>query len=134
MSGGGRVVLDTTAYSRFRAGNESVIDWLAGAAVVYLPVTVVGELHAGFALGTRRRQNEESLAGLLREPFVEVLDVDSEVARQYGEIFAQLRRAGTPIPTNDIWIAATTLRAGGHLLTFDRDFEQVRGLPHTLFA
>jgi len=97
-------------------------------------VTVVGELHAGFALGTRRRQNEESLAGLLREPFVEVLDVDSEVARQYGEIFAQLRRAGTPIPTNDIWIAATTLRAGGHLLTFDRDFEQVRGLPHTLFA
>lgn len=52
------------------------------------------------------------------------------VARQYGRLFAQLRRAGTPLPTNDIWIAAATIDCGGTLLTFDRDFDRVTGLDH----
>ena len=55
-----------------------------------------------------------------------------EIARRYGEIFAQLRRAGTPIPINDVWIAATTLDCGGHLLTFDGDFRSVTGLEVTV--
>jgi tRNA(fMet)-specific endonuclease VapC len=127
-----RVVLDTSAYSHLRGGNQEVIEWLAAAAIVYLPAVVLGELHSGFLLGSRRAENELALRGFLEEPFVELFGVDGDVARRYGEVFAHLRRAGTPIPTNDVWIAATTLVSGGHLITFDGDFGRVPGLPHTV--
>jgi tRNA(fMet)-specific endonuclease VapC len=63
---------------------------------------------------------------------VSVLEITRDVALRYGKIFAALRRAGTPIPTNDIWIAATALDAGSELVTFDSDFEYVDGLDCTL--
>lgn len=59
-------------------------------------------------------------------------DLDHSVARRYGQVFAQVRPAGTPIPVNDIWIAAATLDCGGHLFTFDRHFEKIEGLDLTL--
>lgn len=124
------VVLDTSAYSHLRRGDAALIDVVANAAVVTIPVTVLGELEAGFRVGRRYEENRRALHELLNEPFVRVVDVDREIAERYGAVFAALRRAGTPIPTNDIWIAATTLRVGGHLLTYDRDFAHVEGLPH----
>jgi predicted nucleic acid-binding protein len=63
-----------------------------------------------------------------------VAPVTVEVARRYGEVFATLRRNGTPIPANGIWIAATTLEVGGHLLTFDHDFATIAGLPHDVLS
>ncbi len=54
------------------------------------------------------------------------------VARRYGRLIADLRRAGTPIPINDVWIAATALDCGGHLLTFDGDFKRVASLDYTV--
>ncbi|HEX7669336.1 MAG TPA: PIN domain-containing protein, partial [Polyangiaceae bacterium] len=83
-------------------------------------------------LGKRGAENRVSLAEFLEEPFVSVLPVTSGVAERYGQIFAELRRAGTPIPTNDIWIAATTFEAAAHLLTFDGDFARVRKLERTI--
>jgi tRNA(fMet)-specific endonuclease VapC len=56
-----------------------------------------------------------------------------ELSARYGEVFSQLKRAGTPIPTNDIWIAAVTLECGAHLLSFDEDFSHVAGLSWTRF-
>lgn len=130
----GRLVLDTSAYSHFRAGDERVLDLIAAAEVVLLPTIVLGELEAAFALGRRERENRELLAAFLAEPFVSILPVTPAVARRYGRVFADLRRAGTPIPTNDIWIAATTLDCGGHLLTFDGDFDAVAALDHTVLT
>ena len=72
------------------------------------------------------------LARFLGEPFVVTLPSTAEVARRYGQVFAKLRQAGTPIPTNDIWIAAATIDAGAQLLTFDSHFQQVPGLDCTL--
>jgi tRNA(fMet)-specific endonuclease VapC len=123
-----RLVLDTSAYSRFRAGHPTVLDLLATADVVMLPVTVLGELEAGFAMGRRALENRTTLARFLGEPFVITLPSTTEVARRYGQIFAKLRQAGTPIPTNDIWIAAATIDAGAQLLTFDSHFHQVQDL------
>jgi tRNA(fMet)-specific endonuclease VapC len=123
-----RLVLDTSAYSRFRAGHHVVLELLASAAAVLLPVTVLGELEAGFALGRRAIENRTTLARFVQEPFVTILPTTPDVARRHGLVFAQLRQAGTPIPTNDIWIAATTLDAGARLLTFDAHFQQVAGL------
>jgi tRNA(fMet)-specific endonuclease VapC len=127
-----RLVLDTSAYSRFRAGHPTVLDLLARADVVMLPVTVLGELEAGFAMGRRALENRTTLARFLGEPFVVTLPSTTEVARRYGQIFARLRQAGTPIPTNDIWIAAAAIDTGGQLVTFDGHFQQVPGLECTL--
>jgi tRNA(fMet)-specific endonuclease VapC len=100
--------------------------------LVLLPTVVLGELEAGFELGRRARENRTVLADFLEEPFVDVLPVTVSVARGYGRVFAQLRRAGTPIPVNDIWIAATVFDCGGHLVTFDQHFAKVAGLDCTL--
>ena len=127
-----RLILDTSAYSRLRRGHEAVLDALAAAEVILVPATVLGELAAGFELGSRAKENRTVLTEFLDEPFVDVLETTSAVARHYGQVFARLRRAGRPIPVNDIWIAAATIASGGHLLTFDRDFRHVEGLDHTL--
>lgn len=131
---GGRLVLDTSAYSHFRAGDGRVLDLIAAADVVYLPTIVLGELEAGFALGRRERENRTLLAEFLAELFVSTLPVTPAVALRYGRLAADLRRAGTPIPINDIWIAATTLDCGGHLLTFDGDFGVIAALDCTLLT
>lgn len=127
-----RLVLDTSAYSRLRRGDERVLDLVAVAEIVLLPVTVLGELEAGFELGARQRENRAALADFLAEPFVEVHETSPETARRYGELFARLRRAGTPVLVNDVWIAAACLDCGGHLLTLDRHFERIPGLVATV--
>jgi tRNA(fMet)-specific endonuclease VapC len=123
-----RLALDTSAYSRFRAGDERVHDLLAAAEIVLIPVTVLGELYGAFELGSRSRENRVALSEFLSEPFVRVVAVSKDVARQYGRVYAALRRSDTPIPANDMWIAAATIDQGACLLTFDRDFEHVAGL------
>mgnify|MGYP001602566163 CR=1 FL=1 len=128
------LVLDTSAYSHFRLGHDDVLEHMSLARVIYVPTVVIGELEAGFLRGTRYRENTRSLSEFLQEPFVVVHNVDIAVAQRYGQLVAALRRAGTPIPTNDIWIAATALACGGHLLTFDRDFARVEGLAHVLLG
>ena len=127
-----RVVLDTSAYSQMRAGHADVLDFIAAAEMVLMPVTVIGELEAAFEFGRRSRENRSILEEFLAEPFVVTLGVTTQVARTYGRQFARLRRAGTPIPVNDLWIAAETLDCGGHLLTLDRHFERVEGLACTV--
>ncbi len=127
-----RLVLDTSAYTHLRAGSPTVLDWTAAADVVCLTCTTLGELEAGFVLGSRCEENRQVLGDFLDEPFVSVLTVDAETARNYGTIFAELRRAGTPIPVNNIWIAARTTQAGAHLVTFDGDFARIVGLGCTI--
>jgi tRNA(fMet)-specific endonuclease VapC len=109
-----------------------VLDFVAGAGMVFLPTTVLGELEAGFELGSRPKDNRFFLGEFLAEPFVSSLPVTPAVARRYGHVFAELRRNGTPIPVNDIWIAASSLDCGGHLLTFDGDYKNVASLDCTI--
>lgn len=132
--GVGRLVLDTSAYSRFRAGDERVLEIIAACEIIYLPTIVLGELEAAFSLGRRERENRSVLGEFLAESFVSILPVTPAVARRYGRLFAGLRRAGTPIPINDIWIAATALDCGGHLLTFDGEFGRIPSLDCTILA
>ncbi len=127
-----RLILDTSAYSHFRRGHNLVLDFVAGAGIVFLPTTVLGELEAGFELGSRAKDNRLLLGEFLDEPFVSSLPVTAAVARRYGQVFAELRRNGTPIPVNDIWIAASSLDCGGHLLTFDHDYKNVASLDCTI--
>ena len=90
-----------------------------------MPVIALGELRTGFGLGSRSESNEAVLRAFLDNPAVATLVVDEEVTRHYASIVADLRRAGTPLPTNDIWIAATAARSGSLVLTYDRHFESI---------
>ena len=125
-----RLVLDTSAYSKLRSGDTRVRDLIADAESVMVPTPVLGELHGAFELGSRVRENRVALSDFLTEAFVQVIPVTETVARHYGRVFAALRRAGTPIPANDMWIAACAIDQGGCLLTFDHDFANVAGLDH----
>ncbi len=127
-----RLVLDTSAYSHLRHGHEQVLELVAAATTVAVPMIVLGELEAAHELGQRHRENRLMLQELLDEPWVHTLPVTRSVTLRYGRVFAQLRRAGTPIPINDVWIAASVLDSAAHLLTFDRNFEKVDGLDVTI--
>ena len=127
-----RLVVDTSAYAQMRRGNEDALRTIAGAEIVIMPAVVLGELEAGFRGGNRYRENALVLEQFLDEPFVTTAAVTRGIAQRYGTIFASLRARGTPIPTNDIWIAATALSESAHLVTFDCDFKAVDGLDFTL--
>lgn len=117
--------LDTSAYSNFRRGNEEVAALLDRAELVGVPTVTLGELRTGFLLGGNRRRNEADLDAFLDNPVVEILPIDAGTSRHYAEIVAELRRAGTPVPTNDIWIAAAAARNGTSVLTCDSHFERI---------
>jgi tRNA(fMet)-specific endonuclease VapC len=106
-------------------GEPPVVELLDRAEWVGLPSIVVGELHSGFLAGRYAERNEEELERFLGHPVVEELPVDRHVARIYAEIVQSLRRKGTPLPTNDIWIAASAARAGAALVAYDPHFSQV---------
>lgn len=95
-----------------------------------LTIWNAGELEAGFALGRRTAENQVVLSEFPAEPGVKALQMTVTTAR----FFARLRLAGTPIPVNDIWIAAAVMECRGRLLTFDPDFSRIPGLEHTLLT
>ncbi len=120
-----RICLDTSGYSHFRRGVPEAVQAVTRAKSVLVPSIVLGELRVGFRLGTRRVENEERLREFIEEPVVAVLDVDDEAALHYADIVVELRRGGTPVPTNDIWIAALAAREGATVLTSDGHFAHI---------
>jgi tRNA(fMet)-specific endonuclease VapC len=121
-----RICLDTSAYSHFKRGDPEAVDEIAAARGVGVPAVVLGELRAGFRLGRQADRNEDELREFLSNPVVHVLDVDDEAASFYADLVVDLRRGGTPVPTNDIWIAALAVREGATVLTYDRHFADIR--------
>ena len=120
-----RLCLDTSAYSNFQRGHRRTVDIIDQADWIGLPDVVQGELWAGFLLGNQVERNANALARFLDHAPVETLAIDGGVARVYGEIFVDLRHRGTPLPSNDIWIAATAIHAGASVLTFDSHFGEI---------
>jgi len=123
-----RYCLDTSAYSQFKRGNELVVGLIDSAEWIGVPSVVIGELLTGFlqgGQGEQREHNESELAGFLSNPAVTELSVDQTVARLYAEIVVALRGRGTPLPTNDIWVAACAARSGSTVLTFDEHFRSI---------
>jgi len=123
-----KLLLDTNAYSALMAGASDARQIVSLAENLYLPLPVIGELLFGFQLGNRPEKNLEHLQSFLNQSEVSLAGVDFEVCEVYARIGKQLRLAGTPIPTNDHWIAAIALRNNHTLLTRDRHFEKIAGL------
>lgn len=120
-----RLLLDTSAYAAFMRGHTETVHALRTADEIYISAVVLGEMLAGFLSGSHRKKNEAELARFLESPRVSLLDIDEQTAERYAVIVTALRAAGTPIPTNDLWIAASAMQFGLRLLTLDRHFLKV---------
>jgi tRNA(fMet)-specific endonuclease VapC len=120
-----RALLDTNRLSDFFRGDEDLSKTLERAVEVWIPFGALAEVKAGFLSGRKRTENEAALHAFLQQPGVGTLYADHETADVYAQLFAQLRRAGTPIPANDIWIASLSVQHHLTLLTRDRHFDKV---------
>jgi tRNA(fMet)-specific endonuclease VapC len=120
-----RLLLDTSAYSAFMRGHEGVQNLLRRAEEIYVNPIVLGELRAGFGGGRQGRKNEGYLQRFILSPRVTVLSVDAETSERYAFILNALWEAGTPAPTNDIWIAASAMQHGLAVLTTDTHFLKI---------
>lgn len=126
-------LLDTSAYVGFKQEDATLLATMVAAERIYFSTIVLGEVLFGFRHGSKFKQNMTELDAFLAHPITEILPVDRTTADRYARIAAQLRVKGSPIPTNDIWIAAQTMASGAELLTYDRHFEKVDGLVYTLY-
>lgn len=106
-----RIAVDTNRYTDYMLGKASVRETFRRADEIHVPFVVLAELRAGFRSGRRRDRNERLLHRFLQTPRVSVVFADDATTRIYADIWAGLRNAGTPIPTNDLGIASSACGA-----------------------
>lgn len=123
-----KILLDTNAYAAFKRNQPDIIDVIRHADVIGLNPIVIAELLSGFALGSKEKQNREEFRTFLSSSRIKIYPITDETAAFYAKIYPGLRKKGTPIPTNDIWIAASALEHGCAICTLDGDFQNINGL------
>lgn len=124
-----KLAIDTNSYTGFCKGRAEIVSVIQKAEKIFLPFVVLAELRAGFAAGSRPTKNEGTLNRFLNSPRVEVLFADEQTTHHYARLFFQLRQQGTPIPTNDLWIAALASQHHLFLLTDDAHFAHLPQIP-----
>ena len=119
------VALDTNAYSDFMRGDAARVEILRAAHSISMPLIVLAELRAGFAVGNQESANAANLQRFLSRPRVSVLAPDELTTHHYAQLFLQLRSKGASIPTNDLWIASLAIQHSLVLCTSDRHFRRI---------
>lgn len=127
-----RRLLDTSAYVAAKRGHAAVARAIRTSSDLVFSTIVLGELLFGFRHGSRYEKNLAELQEFLSHRAVRLLPVGRTTADRFGRIAAALKKAGTPIPTNDIWIAAHAMETGAELVTLDAHFERVAGIAVTV--
>jgi tRNA(fMet)-specific endonuclease VapC len=118
-----KLVLDTNIYCDYAEGLPEAVEAMAQyGEFLYIPSIVLGELYYGFLKGNRQQLNERKLRQVITRLNIEIIGVDSEVARKYGLVYSSLEKKGAKIPINDVWIGACCMNVGGTLLTRDKHF------------
>lgn len=121
-----KLVLDSNIYCDFAEGLPDTVDAIATyGQSLFIPSVVLGELFFGFMKGSRQQFNEKRMRQIVSRLKIEIIDVNTDVARKYATIYISLQKRGIKIPINDIWIAACCMEIGGTLLTRDKHFEMV---------
>jgi predicted nucleic acid-binding protein len=124
-----RIAIDTNRYVDFARGLADAVWRFRAADRIVVPLIVLGELRAGFLGGSRAAENEANLVRFLNSPRVDVLLPDEDTTQHYAQLFHQLRRQGTPIPANDIWIAALVAQHQLYLFARDAHFDHLPQIP-----
>ncbi|MCK4603265.1 MAG: type II toxin-antitoxin system VapC family toxin [Deltaproteobacteria bacterium] len=127
-----KILLDTSAYAMFKQNIADAVEIIVRAELILISPIVLGELMFGFRNGTRFKKNMGELNNFLEHEIVELLQIGEITSDRYSRIAAKLKSKGTPIPTNDIWIAAQAIEYGAELITSDRHFEKIDGLVYTI--
>ena len=120
-----KIILDTSAYSAFLRGNALIKSEIQQADQIALNPIILGELLAGFSMGTKEINNRATLQEFLSSPRVNIMEIDEGTSERYAAIVKTLYENGTPIPTNDIWIAASAMQHGLRVLTTDEHYLNV---------
>lgn len=128
-----KILLDTSAYVGFKRNHAEIVDMIIRSRLILFSVVALGELLFGFRSGSRYKLNLAELNEFLDHEAVEVVHIGPTTADRYSRIAFHLKHQGTPIPSNDIWIAAQTMEHGAELITTDRHFDAVRGLVYSRF-
>ncbi len=121
-------LLDTGAYASLKRGTKEIEDLVREADEVVFSLVVLGELLFGFHDGGRFRRNADELEEFLAHPRLSLAGLTKTTADRFGRIAVASKRQGTPIPMNDIWIAAQAMENGCELITLDGHFRHVPGL------
>jgi tRNA(fMet)-specific endonuclease VapC len=122
------LILDTNAYTRLLVDDKDVLEAVASAETVFMSIFVLGELHAGFSGGRKERENKDILMRFMRKPSVKILNATYDTAEIFGSIKNGLKQAGTPLPINDVWVAAHGIETGSIIITYDAHFKHIPGL------
>lgn len=120
------MILDTNALSAVADGDASLEALLQRPLELFIPVIVLGEYRYGIWQSRERKHYEQWLAESL--PNYRILDIDEETTVRYASVRAEIKKAGTPIPTNDVWISALCRQYALPLLSRDKHFDSVSGL------
>jgi tRNA(fMet)-specific endonuclease VapC len=120
------LILDTNALSALAEGDSGVGSVLSSTTQVAVPVVALGEYRYGIALSRERSHYEQWLNEVL--PTLRVLEIDERTTVFYSAVRGELKKAGTPIPSNDVWIAALCRQHALPLLSRDRHFDAVPGI------
>jgi predicted nucleic acid-binding protein len=118
------VILDTNALSAFFDGDPEVEELLSRASGLYLPVIVLGEYRFGLK-GSRVGKKREKTLNAFSEICV-VLPILDFTTVYYATIRDELKSSGTPIPENDIWIAALSFEHSLPVVSRERHFDKIR--------
>lgn len=128
-----KLCIDTNTYSSLKKGNTEVLRILENADEVLVPTIVLGELYGGFFYGKNKTRNADELDAFLEKPGILIVDISKSIAERYGILIKILKEQGTPIPSNDIWIAAVVMDTGSKLLSQDSHFQNISGIIQITF-
>ena len=123
-----RIIIDTNVYVAFKRNVPDVMKVLRGVEYIGINTVVLGELHSGFKGGQKKALYVKELEEFLDTPRVDVIPIDEMTAEFYAQVYWNLKKKGNPMPTNDMWIAASSLQHGLALFTLDTHFNLVDGL------
>ena len=123
-----KLAIDTNAFSDLNRGYPDIKKFINKQNDLFVPFIVIAELRAGFLLGNKLAENESMLTEFLDQSNVTSLYPTDKTTQVFADIFTALRKAGKPIGTNDIWIAALCLQHDVPLLTKDNDFSNIVNL------
>lgn len=123
-----KILIDTNAYAAFKKNEAHAVTAFKLVEYIGINIVVLGELFSGFKGGNKEVKNKAELEQFLDSPRVNVIQMDEETAEFYARVYWDLKRKGKPVPTNDLWVAASAMRHGLALFTYDEHFDNIDGL------